>query len=72
MCSGCFVHAEEEYIEPCGYEYMPYYSEPDDYIMEMDCGTWYTLGYYSECAEIWCYEPHYCGWELHDVVCYPI
>ena len=70
--SGCFVHAEEGYVEACGYEALPYSQPADEYYPADECQVWYSYGYYSECYETWCYTDFLCEWELYDYGCYPI
>tara|TARA_Y100001936_G_C15763916_1_gene502689 strand:+ start:448 stop:699 length:252 start_codon:yes stop_codon:yes gene_type:complete len=69
--AGCTVHFEEEYI-PCGYDETPYYSEPDECVGP--CCIWHAedIYYYSECAEVWCYEENACAWQLYEYSCYAI
>ena len=68
---GCTVHIEEEY-GPCGYYETPYYETP--YACDQECCIWETddIYFYSECAEIWCYDEYVCAWQLYEYSCYPI
>ena len=70
--NGCVFHVEPNVGSLCGYDNLPYYEEPQEYDPYLECGTWYTVGHYFECAETWCYNQYLCGWEVYDDVCYPI
>ena len=72
VLSGCFFHVEEDIQLPCGYNDVPYHTEPYHYDSRVECMTWYTLEYYYECAETWCYDEYTCGWIEYDYICYPI
>jgi len=69
--TGCTVHIEEEHVL-CGYYETPYYETP--YACDHQCCAWHVddIYFYSECAEIWCYNEYACAWQLYDYSCYPI
>ena len=72
MLSSCFFHVEDDVPPLCGYDNIPYYAEPYYYDSHLECMTWYTLGYYYECVETWCYDEYMCDWIQYDYTCYPI
>ena len=71
MLSGCALHVEEPHA-PCGYDETPYYEIPS--ACDAHCCVWHMddIYFYSECAEVWCYDEHVCGWQLFEHFCYPV
>ena len=76
-CMGCEYYTED-FTVSCGYNELPYYEAPyscqsNPWTVEGgECCTWYMDEYYSECAEVWCYNEYICAWQLYDYSCYPI
>ena len=65
-------------VEHCGYNETPHIHQPqfcgagEPASHKEECCTWIIEGFYSECAESWCYAENECAWQLRDSACYPI